>query len=497
MDPQAPLLLLLLLPFSLLLLLLLKTNIKRNHQNLPPGPRRLPIIGNLHQLGLSPYHSLHTLSVKHGPLVFLQLGSVPALIVSSSSAAQQIIKSHDAAFSNRPHFQAAYKLTYGGIDITTSPYGNYWKQLRKVCINELLSLKCVESFRTLREDEVSRLIDRIKNSSSSSSTMINLTKVMLNFGNNFVCRIMFGDKFRERESRFDEIISETKGLVEEFWVSDFLPGLKWVNEVRGDKKRLEKNFKEFDGFFDEMIKEHVSVDGDEHEDLLHILLRLQKDPSYSASFTSITNVKSLMLDIFIGGSDSSSEIIVWTMAELMRNVRVMSKLQKEIQQVVGSKSKVEESDLQSLNYLKLVIKETLRLHPPGPFLVPRETIEPCNIEEYDIPSKTMVFINAKALAMDPKSWKNPHEFWPERFLENDRDYKPTQYFDYMPFGFGRRGCPGVNFALAIMDLTLANLLHSFDWEPPFGMKVEDMDFGEVFSLATCMKNNLCLVAKAK
>lgn len=118
---------------------------------------------------------------------------------------------------------------------------------------------------------------------------------MLNFGNNFVCRILFGDKFRERESRFDEIISETKRLVEEFWVSDFLPGLKWVNEVRGDKKRLEKNFKEFDGFFDEMIREHINVDGDEREDLVHILLRLQKDPSYSASFTSITNVKSLML----------------------------------------------------------------------------------------------------------------------------------------------------------------------------------------------------------
>jgi len=176
---------------------------------------------------------------------------------------------------------------------------------------------------------------------------------------------------------------------------------------------------------------------------------------------------------------------------------VMTQLQQELQKVVGSKSKVEECDLQQLDYLKLVIKEALRLHPPAPLLIPRETTKTCKIKEYYIPAKTRVFVNAKAIARDPKFWNNPDEFCPERFLENARDYRPGQHFDYMPFGVGRRGCPGINFASAIMELTLANLLHCFDWGPPFGMKAQDLDFEETFGLTTPKKKHLCLVAKPK
>lgn len=197
--------------------------------------------------------------------------------------------------------------------------------------------------------------------------------------------------------------------------------------------------------------------------------------------------------MFIAGTDTSSATVVWIMTELMRNPRVMRRAQNEIREVVKEKEKVEESDLSKLMYLKLVVKEALRLHPPAPLLIPRETTEDCVIRRYRIPSKTRVFINAKSIGTDPKYWENPHEFRPERFLNSSIDFM-GQNFEFIPFGVGRRGCPGIHFASPLIELALANLLYHFDWKLPKGMKSEDLSVEEAFGLTTHKKVPLCLVA---
>ena len=201
-----------------------------------------------------------------------------------------------------------------------------------------------------------------------------------------------------------------------------------------------------------------------------------------------------MQDIFIAGTDTSSATIVWIMSELIKNPAAMKRAQEEVREVAKGKGTVDESELSKLNYLKLVIKEGLRLHPPAPLLVPRETTEFCRVEGYDIPSGTRMFINAREIGRDSKYWDNPNKFCPERFLESSVDYR-GQHFELLPFGAGRRGCPGIDFGVVLIELALANLLCYFDWELPHGMRREDLDMEEAFGITMHKKVPLCLVAK--
>jgi cytochrome P450 len=180
------------------------------------------------------------------------------------------------------------------------------------------------------------------------------------------------------------------------------------------------------------------------------------------------------------------------MSEMMRNPRVLEKAQAEIRQAFKGKKKINEKDLQNLSYLKLVIKETLRLHPPGFMLLPRECREQCKIDGYEIPIKTKVIINAWAIGRDPAYWHDAESFIPERFADSSIDFKGT-YFEYIPFGAGRRMCPGVLFGLANIELPLAQLLYQFDWELPGKMKPEDLDMIEAFGAVVRRKNNLHLI----
>ncbi|KAK9198137.1 hypothetical protein WN944_013320 [Citrus x changshan-huyou] len=235
-----------------------------------------------------------------------------------------------------------------------------------------------------------------------------------------------------------------------------------------------KIFRELDRFYDEeILQQHLDPrrPKPEHEDLVDVLVRIQKDSSQAVALSN-EQIKSLLTDIFVAGTDTSSATLGWTMTELIRNPSVMRRAQNEVRGVVKGREVVEESDISELMYLKLVVKEALRLHPPAPLLVPRETTEDCRVGEYEIPSGTRVLINAKAIATDPEHWEHPFEFQPERFLNSSIDLKGNN-FELIPFGVGRRGCPGMNFAMPLIELALANLLHRFDWKLPPGMRIED------------------------
>ncbi|GMH01219.1 hypothetical protein Nepgr_003058 [Nepenthes gracilis] len=199
------------------------------------------------------------------------------------------------------------------------------------------------------------------------------------------------------------------------------------------------------------------------------------------------------MDIFIAGTDTSAATIVWTMVELIKNPEAMKKAQDEITEIAWGKENIEESDLPKLSYLKLVLKESFRLHPPAPLLIPRETTRACTINGYEIPAKTRILINARTIARDPFYWKDPDSFKPERFFYSSVDFRGHDY-ELIPFGIGRRSCPGINFSVLTVELALANLLHYFDWKLPHGITRDDVDMVEAVGLTVHKKTPLLLIA---
>ena len=200
--------------------------------------------------------------------------------------------------------------------------------------------------------------------------------------------------------------------------------------------------------------------------------------------------------MFAGGTDTTFITLDWAMTELIMNPKALQEAQSEVRSLLGERKVVSESDLPQLNYMKAVIKETFRLHPPAPVLVPRESLEHVVIDGYDIPVKTRIFVNAWAIGRDPETWEDPETFKPERFLDSHIDFR-GQDFELIPFGAGRRICPGITFGTASVELALAQLLHSFDWELPPGVVAKDLDMTEVFGITMHRKYGLVVLAKPR
>ncbi|XP_058070637.1 premnaspirodiene oxygenase-like [Magnolia sinica] len=460
---------------------------------LPPGPWKLPIIGNMHHLlGPQPHRTLGKLAQKHGPIMHLMLGQVPTIVVSSPKMAKEVMKTHDLSFATRPRLLVAEILSYGCKAIAFAPYGDYWKQLRKICMIELFNAKRFASLQFVREEEALNIIHSIYASRNSPT---NITEKISTFTNNVIARATIGNKWKDREL-FISALKEGFKLSGGLSVADLFPSLKFVPVITGMKFRLERIHWKLDRMFNDIIDEHkresatmeTRTDG---EDLVDVFLRLQQDQYLEFPFTT-DNIKAILFDIFSGGTDSSAVTIEWAMAEMMKNPRVMEQAQAEVRQALKGKAKIEEEDTTQLNYLKLVIKETLRLHPPGPLLVPRECREMCEIDGYEIPIKSRVIINVWAIGRDPQHWDDPENFKPERFDGSSIDYKGA-HFELLPFGAGRRVCPAIPFGIANVVLLLAHLLYYFDWKLPDEMNGKDLDMTEVFGITVHRRSNLYLI----
>ncbi|KAF2324667.1 hypothetical protein GH714_016134 [Hevea brasiliensis] len=237
-------------------------------------------------------------------------------------------------------------------------------------------------------------------------------------------------------------MKETQALFASFFVSDYFSFLGFIDKFTGLAHRLEKNFKEFDIFYEQIIQEHLdpSRSKTREEDILDILLQLWKNRSCKVELT-IDHIKAVLMNAFVGGTETSAATVVWAMTLLMKNSIAMKKAQEEVRKLIGMKGFVEEEDTEQLPYLKAVIKETMR----APLLIPRESCENCILGGYDIPAKTVVYVNTWAIGRDPDIWENPEEFDPERFINSSIDLK-GQDFELIPFGAGRRICPGMLWA---------------------------------------------------
>ncbi|MCE0482204.1 hypothetical protein HAX54_040705 [Datura stramonium] len=449
-----------------------------------------------HLAGGLPHRVLRDLAKKYGPLMHLQLGEVSAVIVTSSDVAKQILKTHDLAFASRSNLVALDILSYDKRDIAFSPYGEYWRQMRKICVMEVLSAKNVRSFNSMRQGEVVRLVDSIR-SSSSSGEPVNFTERMIWFASTMICRSAFGKVIKEQDM-FIKKMKEVLSLAEGLDVADIFPSYKFLHGLSGAKQKLVNAHLKVDSIVEYVINEHKEKNLATHksttdgENIIDVLLRLMDDKSLQFPITN-DNVKAVIVDLFTAGTETSSTTIVWAMAEMMKNPIILAKAQAEVREAFRNKETFDTNDVEELRYLKLVIKETMRFHAPIPLLIPRECREETDINGYTIPVKTKVMINVWALGRDPKYWDDAESFKPERFEQSSMDFTGNN-FEFLPFGGGRRICPGISFGLANVYLPLAQLLYHFDWKLPTGMKPKDLDLSESDGITAARKDDLYLIA---
>ncbi|KAL3610041.1 hypothetical protein D5086_001061, partial [Populus alba] len=455
----------------------------KGRPSLPPGPRGLPLIGNLASLDPDLHTYFAGLARTYGPILKLQLGHKLGIIVSSPNLAREVLKDHDITFANRDVPDVARIAAYGGSDIAWSPYGPEWRMLRKVCVLKMLSNSTLDSVYELRRREVRNIISYIYGKPGS---LINVGEQTFLTILNVVTSMLWGGTVPGEErgrlgAEFRRVVADMTELLGAPNISDFFPALARF-DLQGLVKKMSGLAPKFDQIFDRMIEKQLSADalgdraGASSKDFLQFLLKVKDEGDVKTPLT-MTQIKALLMDIFVGGTDTTTTMIEWTMARLMQHQEVRQKVYEELQEVVGANNVVEEFHLPKLRYLDAVMKETFRLHPALPLLVPRFSGQSCTLGGYTVPKGTTVFLNVYAIHRDPNLWDSPLEFRPERFLKDETstfDYSGNN-FQYLPFGSGRRVCAGLRLAENMLMYLQASLLHSFEWKLPVGGVLELSD----------------------
>ncbi|KAK9101546.1 hypothetical protein Scep_024976 [Stephania cephalantha] len=417
--------------------------------------------------------------------------------------AKQVLKTHDSCLAGRPRTAAGVLTTYNCSGMLWSPYTPYWRQVRKMWSSELFSPKRLESFDYIRVEETRALVNGL----FALSGMDLKVKDHLAVNNmNVISRIAFGKKYlddsgvvsaEEFRSMLDEIFL-LNGVLN---IGDWIPWLGFM-DLQGYVKRMRVVSEKFDRLLEHVIDEHKerrllmsSSDYWAPKDMVDLLLEVAEDPSLEVKFTR-SNIKAQALELIGGGTESSTVTIEWAMSELMKKPEILKKAQEELDKVIGKERWVEEKDMQNLPYIQAITKETMRMHPVAPLLVPRLAREHVKISDYDIPVGTQVIVNVWAIGRDPMSWNEPNEFRPERFLGKVVDVK-GQHFELLPFGAGRRMCPGYLLGLKVIQSTLANLIHGFEWKLAGGMSEEGLDMEEIFGLSTPRKLPLNVIVEPR
>eukprot|EP01018_Ginkgo_biloba_P031776 Gb_10323 [translate_table: standard] len=436
---------------------------RNNVKKLPPGPSAWPIIGHLHLLGTHPHQALQKLSLKHGPLMQIRLGSFLSVVISSPDMAKEFLKTHEASFASRPQSAAIKYMAYNCSDFSFAPFGPYWKYMRKICMMELLSGRQLENFLPIRREELVLFMQSILQSSAQGKA-IDVGSELISMANNIISRMAMstrcsGTNMDAHECR--NLVKDVALLTGKFNLGDFISVCKNL-DLQGYERQMKAVHIRFDNLMEKILDQHTEDNRHgQPKDLIDILFSIAQDEQAEMKL-SRDNIKAFILDLFAAGTDTSAITTEWALSELLRNPQIMRKAQQELDSVVGKERIVEESDIPNLPYLQAIVKETLRLHPAGPLLV-RESTEDCNVMGYHIPGKTRIFVNVWAIGRDPSSWETPLEFRPERFIGNVTDVR-GQHFHLIPFGSGRRGCPGTSLALFVVHTALASMIQCFDWK---------------------------------
>lgn len=431
----------------------------------------------------------------YGPLMHLRLGFVDVVVAASGDVAEQFLKVHDANFANRPPNSGAKHIAYNYQDLVFAPYGPRWRLLRKISSVHLFSAKALDDFRHVRQEEVAVLT---RDLASAGNAAVNLNQLLNVCTTNALARVMlgkrvFGGGVDAKSDEFKQMVVELMVLAGVFNIGDFIPILDRF-DLQGVVGKMKKLHARFDSFLTAILEEHKMIDGgrdrgssgNKHVDLLSTLISLKDDDlTGEGEKLSDTEIKALLLNMFVAGTDTSSSTVEWALAELIRHPKILAQAQQELDKVVGRDRLVTELDLSQLTFFQAIIKETFRLHPSTPLSLPRMATESCEVNGYFIPKGSTLLVDVWAIARDPDIWSEPLEFRPERFLPGGAkanvDVKGND-FDVIPFGAGRRICAGLSLGLRMVQLVTATLVHSFDWELADGQLPEELNMEEGYGL---------------
>ncbi|KAL6530589.1 hypothetical protein OROMI_028478 [Orobanche minor] len=462
---------------------------------LPPGPRPLPVVGNLYDLKPVLVRCFTEWSQTYGPIFSVYFGSHLSIVVNSAELAKEVLKDNDQQLANRNRTRQIAKFSKNGMDLIWSDYGPHYVKVRKLCTLELFSMKRIDALRPIREDEVTAMVesifkDSIKPENKGKALVLREYLGMMAFLH--ITRLTFGKRFMDSNGVIDHQGEELKGILNngiklgsKKSFAEFLPWLRFL--FKAENEALEEHDSRADSFTKKIMEEHTTArkkTGNTKSHFVDALLTLQSQ--YDLSEDSVIG---LLWDMISAGMDTTTITVEWAMAEMVRNPRVQQKLQDELDRVVGRDRIMTEADIPNLPYLQFVTKECFRMHPPTPLMLPHKAKTNVKIGGYDIPKGATVSVNAWAIARDPSVWKSPLEFRPERFQEEDVDMKGTDY-RLLPFGSGRRICPGAQLAINLVSSMLGHMVHHFTWTPPDGVRLEDMDMVEQPGTVTYMRTPL-------
>lgn len=438
----------------------------------------------MHLISGPVHQTLNKFCAKYGPVLYLRLGIRNVLVVSSISAAEECLTKNDIVFANRPsNIFAAKHLSYNYTTLLTAPYGSLWRDLRRFSAMELFSTARTGALSYIREVETETMVGDLLRSSAPADVdgyrRVNFTMLMREVVSNMFTQMVVGERYfgenktvtQEEGKKFDELMAEAIELSGALSMEDLLPAVKWLG-INKFRKRMECVDKEFDivlqDLLDECRKQRLDkeVKKEEKTTLLDVMILLQeKDPEYYTD----TLIKGTMLIFIVGGTDPPANNMEWQLSLLLNHPEVLKKVCAEINTHVGYDRLIMDSDVPKLQYLTNVIKESLRLYPAGPLLVPHESSADCTVAGYDVPRGTMLFVHAHAIQRDPSIWEDPDSFRPERWSEIDGEAKT---FKFLPFGYGRRMCPAELMSMRLMVLVMGSLIQCFEFKRIGGKEVD-------------------------
>ncbi|KAF9602117.1 hypothetical protein IFM89_025162 [Coptis chinensis] len=473
--------------FALLIFLYIIPQKRSRILNIRAAPEPVgawPIIGHLPMLlgPRLPHTVLGNLGEKYGSAFTLRLGIHKALVVSSWEVAKECFTTNDQVFATRPSFKAAKILGYNYALFGLAPYGSYWRELRKISVIELLSNHRLELLKHVRVSEVSTSMKELYKvwtencSNGNGSVLVEMQRWFGDLTLNISVRMVAGKRYFGTSSILDDKARRVSQAIKDFFrltgmfvVSDFVPFLGWL-DFQGHEKAMKRTAKEVDyilgGWLEEHRRNKLGGGTKVQQDFMDVMLSILKDEKFFG-YNADAVTKATCLNMLLGGTDTTMITLTWALSLLLNNRHILKKAQAEIDTQVGKDTQVDESDIVKLVYLQAIVKETLRLYPAAPLSAPHESNKDCTIAGYHIPAGTRLITNVWKIQRDPRVWSNPSEFQPERFLTDQANVDVRgQHFELIPFGSGRRSCPGISLGLLVVQLALARLLQGFDFETP-------------------------------
>nr|BBD34760.1 putative cytochrome P450 [Eschscholzia californica subsp. californica] len=488
-----------------LLVLLLNLRKRVSRKNEPPEVAGgWPIIGHLHHFMGGKNKLLHVAfgawADKYGPIFTLRMGLYKVLVVSSAEVAKECSTTNDMVFIARPYQVASEVMGYGYAMFPLAPYGEFYVKMRKMVTQELLSNSRVDSLKHVWGSEITNAIQKLHqklvSTKGGAPTLVNMKGWLTNLTFRTVMKVICGGvggddtspaasvtsnggDNNDEVSTYQKALREFFVIVGELRLSDVVPFLGWLDNMATTYlKRMKDNGKFLNILLEEMLEEHKrkrrSLSEEEkkdggyvEQDFMDVMISKLKDPKLLSYYDADTINKSTCLTLILSGSETTMTSIVWALSLLVDHPHVIKKAQDELDTHVGRERQVNESDIKNLVYLQAIVKEALRLYPPAPLTSPRISTEDCVVSGYHVPAGTRLFINMWKIQRNPEVWHEPLEFRPERFFTTNKDYDiGGKHYDLHPFGSGRRACPGASFALQLVHLSLASLLHGFDIKNP-------------------------------